>query len=278
MWRTSPCLVAAPTGNCHPGRGTTAGGTVRRAPGCRSGPTGGDQHPVAGDASRAWRSRSDRGPVGRGRLTTNTLRPTGTITVLHRCLDQPTTGARRDGPAPRGAPRPDDSYLVVRRQGHGDVPTSPTSCRGTWVLAGDAFASGVRWVMTTRRWGSPQGCLGGVKRRSGAGRGHPEPRFTVVGVGDMCEMCVRQGMLLSEHIRLVAAFDIGTCSWTRIRCGGVVRRAARLFAAAFVVGRLDRALISTGGGVWSRTTKASGVRADARRARAGLEGPQADPT
>jgi len=37
--------------------------------------------------------------------------------------------------------------------------------------------------------------------------------FTVVGIGDMSGDVFGNGMLLSEHTRLVAAFATGTSSW-----------------------------------------------------------------
>ena len=64
--------------------------------------------------------------------------------------------------------------------------------------------------------------------------------FTVVGVGDMSGDVFGNGMLLSEHIRLVAAFDHRHVFLDPDPdAGGVVRRAAAAVrAAALVLGRL----------------------------------------
>ena len=64
--------------------------------------------------------------------------------------------------------------------------------------------------------------------------------FTVVGVGDMSGDVFGNGMLLSEHIRLVAAFDHRHVFIDPDPgCRGLLRRApAPVRPAALVVGRL----------------------------------------
>jgi glutamate dehydrogenase len=92
--------------------------------------------------------------------------------------------------------------------------------------------------------------------------------FTVVGIGDMSGDVFGNGMLLSEHIQLVAAFD------HRHVFVDPTPDAARSFAERqrlFGLPRsswddYDRKLISAGGGVWPRTAKAIPVSEPMRAA------------
>jgi glutamate dehydrogenase len=92
--------------------------------------------------------------------------------------------------------------------------------------------------------------------------------FSVVGIGDMSGDVFGNGMLLSEHIKLLAAFD------HRHIFVDPNPDPARSFAERtrmFALPRsswedYDRSLISTGGGVWSRTTKSIPVSAQLRTA------------
>ncbi|HTK65648.1 MAG TPA: NAD-glutamate dehydrogenase domain-containing protein, partial [Pseudonocardia sp.] len=92
--------------------------------------------------------------------------------------------------------------------------------------------------------------------------------FTVVGVGDMSGDVFGNGMLLSEHIRLVAAFD------HRHVFLDPTPDAATSFAERSRIFQLprsswddyDRTLISEGGGVWSRTSKSITITAPMRSA------------
>ena len=96
--------------------------------------------------------------------------------------------------------------------------------------------------------------------------------FTVVGVGDMSGDVFGNGMLLSPHIRLVAAFD------HRHVFVDPTPDAARGFAERerlFGLPRsswddYDREAISAGGGVWPRTAKSVPVGPEIRAA-LGLE-------
>jgi glutamate dehydrogenase len=92
--------------------------------------------------------------------------------------------------------------------------------------------------------------------------------FTVVGVGDMSGDVFGNGMLLSEHIRLVAAFDHRHVFLdpTPDAATSFTER-ARLFALPRSSwDDYDRSLISDGGGVWSRTAKAITITAPMRAA------------
>ena len=95
--------------------------------------------------------------------------------------------------------------------------------------------------------------------------------FTCVGIGDMSGDVFGNGMLLSEHTRLVAAFDHRDIFLDPDPDpAGVVRRAAS--GCSSCRGRAGRTttatLISEGGGVYSRTGQVDpDHRAGARRAR-----------
>ncbi len=92
--------------------------------------------------------------------------------------------------------------------------------------------------------------------------------FTVVGIGDMSGDVFGNGMLLSKHIRLVAAFDHrhvfidpdpdAASSWAeRKRLFGLPRSSWADYNAM---------LISQGGGVWPRSAKSIPLSPEARRA------------
>src|SRR5699024_1599470 len=98
--------------------------------------------------------------------------------------------------------------------------------------------------------------------------------FTVVGIGDMSGDVFGNGMLCSEHIRLVAAFnhlhvfidpnpDAATSYAER-------RRLFELPRSSW--GDYDESLNSEGGGVWSRSAKSVPVSEQAAHA-LGLSGP-----
>ena len=93
--------------------------------------------------------------------------------------------------------------------------------------------------------------------------------FTVVGVGDMSGDVFGNGMLLSEHIRLVAAFDHRHVFLDPTPdAAPVVRRApAAVRPAALVVGRLRHvAACQPGGGVYPRTAKSIPITPEVRAA------------
>ena len=90
----------------------------------------------------------------------------------------------------------------------------------------------------------------------------------MVGVGDMSGDVFGNGMLLSEHIRLVAAFDHRHIFLDPTPdAADVLRRAApAVRPAALVVGRLRPELISAGGGVFPRTAKSIPITPQVRAA------------
>jgi glutamate dehydrogenase len=103
--------------------------------------------------------------------------------------------------------------------------------------------------------------------------------FTVVGVGDMSGDVFGNGMLLSKHIRLVAAFDHrhvfidpdpdAASTWAERK---------RLFdLPRSSLADYNSMLISHGGGVWPRSAKSIPVSPEARRA-LGIEAESLPPT
>ncbi|MGL1831958.1 UNVERIFIED_CONTAM: hypothetical protein GN151_16520, partial [Acinetobacter sp. HSTU-ASm16] len=79
--------------------------------------------------------------------------------------------------------------------------------RGFWL--GDAFASGGSVGYDHKAMGiTARGAWESVKRHFfELGVDTQSEAFTVVGVGDMSGDVFGNGMLLSEHIHLIAAFD-----------------------------------------------------------------------
>ena len=138
----------------------------------------------------------------------------------------------------------DDAYLVVAADKgtakFSDTANEVAASYGFWL--GDAFASGGSKGYDHKAMGiTARGAWESVKRHfRELGVDTQREEFTVVGVGDMSGDVFGNGMLLSPHIRLVAAFDhrhvfVDPDSGRRAR---VRRAAAAVRAAAFVVGRL----------------------------------------
>ncbi|MGV8897153.1 MAG: NAD-glutamate dehydrogenase [Rhodoglobus sp.] len=104
-----------------------------------------------------------------------------------------------------------DPYLVVAADkgtaSFSDIANSLAAEYGFWL--GDAFASGGSVGYDHKAMGiTARGAWESVKRHFGElGVDTQSEEFTVVGVGDMSGDVFGNGMLLSEHIRLVAAFD-----------------------------------------------------------------------
>ena len=173
----------------------------------------------------------------------------------------------------------DDPYLVVAADKgtatFSDTANAISQRRGFWL--DDAFASGGSAGYDHKKMGiTARGAWEAVKRHfREMGRDIQSEPFTVVGVGDMSGDVFGNGMLLSKAIRLVAAFDHRdifidpdpdpAASWAeRKRLFDLPRSSWADY---------DKALISTGGGVFSRALKSipltpqmkalSGLAADA---------------
>jgi glutamate dehydrogenase len=166
----------------------------------------------------------------------------------------------------------DDPYLVVAADKgtakFSDLANEVAISRGFWL--GDAFASGGSAGYDHKAMGiTARGAWESVQRHfRELGCNTQTDDFTVVGVGDMSGDVFGNGMLLSRHIRLVAAFD------HRHVFIDPDPHAARSFDERRRLSQLprsswddyDRALISEGGGVWSRSVKSIPISPQAREA------------
>ncbi len=155
----------------------------------------------------------------------------------------------------------DDPYLVVAADKgtatFSDIANGVATDRGFWL--GDAFASGGSNGYDHKKMGiTAKGAWEAVKRHfREMGIDTQTMPFTVVGVGDMSGDVFGNGMLLSEQIKLVAAFD------HRDIFIDPDPDAARGFAERkrlFELGRsswqdYDTSLISEGGGIFRRSAK-----------------------
>ena len=129
---------------------------------------------------------------------------------------------------------------------------------GFWL--GDAFASGGSVGYDHKKMAiTARGAWEAVKRHfRELGLDTQTQPFTVVGIGDMSGDVFGNGMLLSEHIRLVAAFDHRHVfiDPTPDAASSFLER-QRLFALPRSSwADYDRSLISAGGGVFERSAKA----------------------
>jgi glutamate dehydrogenase len=169
----------------------------------------------------------------------------------------------------------DDPYLVVAADKgtatFSDVANAIASDYGFWL--GDAFASGGSHGYDHKAMGiTARGAWESVKYHfRELGVNTQEQDFTVVGIGDMSGDVFGNGMLLSEHIRLVAAFDhrhvFVDPNPDAARSYAERRRLFDLSGAAMTSwADYDRSLISAGGGVYPRTVKAIPITPEARAA------------
>ncbi len=194
-------------------------------------------------------------------VTDNVDRATGQVIT-------PPGVVRRDG---------DDAYLVVAADKgtatFSDIANDVAHSYGFWL--GDAFASGGSVGYDHKAMGiTAKGAWESVRRHfREMGVDTQSEDFTVAGVGDMSGDVFGNGMLLSHHIRLIAAFDHrhifidpnpdAQRSWAeRRRLFDLPRSSWEDYAPA---------LISDGGGVFSRQQKAIRVSPQMRAA-LGLQG------
>ncbi len=166
----------------------------------------------------------------------------------------------------------DDPYLVVAADKgtatFSDIANSIALEYGFWL--GDAFASGGSQGYDHKAMGiTARGAWESVKYHfREIGIDTQEQDFTAVGIGDMSGDVFGNGMLLSEHIRLIAAFDhrhIFLDPAPNAADSYAERR--RLFELPRSSwADYDSTLISAGGGVFSRTLKAIPITAQVREA------------
>jgi len=183
-------------------------------------------------------------------------------------VSPPPEVVRRDG---------DDAYLVVAADKgtatFSDIANDVAKSYGFWL--GDAFASGGSVGYDHKAMGiTAKGAWEAVKRHfREMGLDTQAEDFTVVGIGDMSGDVFGNGMLLSKHIRLIAAFDHrhifldpdpdAAASWEeRRRMFDLPRSSWEDY---------DESLISEGGGVYSREHKAIPISPQVRDA-LGIDG------
>jgi len=166
----------------------------------------------------------------------------------------------------------DDPYLVVAADKgtatFSDIANGLAIAHGFWM--GDAFASGGSVGYDHKGMGiTARGAWESVKRHFRAlGHDSQSQDFTAAGVGDMSGDVFGNGMLLSRHIRLVAAFD------HRHIFLDPNPEAARSFIERermFALPRsswadYDTTLISKGGGIYPRTLKSIEITPQVREA------------
>jgi glutamate dehydrogenase len=166
----------------------------------------------------------------------------------------------------------DDSYLVVAADKgtatFSDIANAISQRCGFWL--GDAFASGGSAGYDHKKMGiTAKGAWESVRRHfREIGVNTQADDFTVVGVGDMSGDVFGNGMLLSEHIRLVAAFDHRHIFIDPTPdAASSFRERQRLFdLPRSSWADYNTALLSTGGGVWPRTAKSIPISAPTRAA------------
>jgi glutamate dehydrogenase len=159
----------------------------------------------------------------------------------------------------------DDPYLVVAADKgtatFSDTANEISQAYGYWL--GDAFASGGSEGYDHKKMAiTARGAWESVKFHFATLGVDPQAcEFTVAGIGDMSGDVFGNGMLLSERILLVAAFDhrhIFLDPAPSAAAGFAERQ--RLFALPRSSwADYDSALISPGGGVWPRTAKSIAV-------------------
>ncbi|MGW4295221.1 NAD-glutamate dehydrogenase [Micromonospora chersina] len=164
----------------------------------------------------------------------------------------------------------DDPYLVVAADKgtatFSDIANEISAAHNFWL--GDAFASGGSAGYDHKKMGiTARGAWESVKRHfRELGHDTQTQDFTVVGVGDMSGDVFGNGMLLSKHIRLVAAFDHrhifldpdpdAATSWDeRKRLFDLPRSSWEDY---------NPELISAGGGIYPRTAKSVPVSPQVR--------------
>lgn len=189
-------------------------------------------------------------------VTDNVDKATGAVVT-------PPDVVRRDG---------EDAYLVVAADKgtatFSDIANEVAKSYGFWL--GDAFASGGSIGYDHKAMGiTAKGAWESVKRHfREMGVDTQTQDFTVVGVGDMSGDVFGNGMLLSQHIRLLAAFDHrhifldpdpdAATSWhERKRLFELPRSSWEDY---------DKSLISEGGGVYSRQQKSIPISPQVRAA------------
>ena len=185
-----------------------------------------------------------------------------TDNVINDKVVTPQDVVRRDG---------DDPYLVVAADkgtaAFSDIANGISAEYDFWL--DDAFASGGSAGYDHKKMGiTARGAWEAVKRHfHEQGVNTQKDPFTVAGIGDMSGDVFGNGMLLSRKIKLLAAFN-----HRRIfldpnpDMAASFRERKRLFKMpGSTWDEYDKALISKGGGVFSRQTKSIRLSAEVRK-------------
>ncbi|MBK8445956.1 MAG: NAD-glutamate dehydrogenase [Micropruina sp.] len=166
----------------------------------------------------------------------------------------------------------DDPYLVVAADKgtatFSDIANRISLQRGFWL--GDAFASGGSAGYDHKAMGiTARGAWESVKRHfTELGRDCQSEDFTCVGIGDMAGDVFGNGMLLSRHTRLVAAFNhLHVFLDPDPDAAASYAERERLFALPRSSwADYDTGLISAGGGVFDRSAKSIPISPEVHRA------------
>ncbi|MFZ2530365.1 MAG: NAD-glutamate dehydrogenase [Rhodococcus sp. (in: high G+C Gram-positive bacteria)] len=214
-----------------------------------------------GDAAADRVAAREQGERCYRRFIAGMLEVTDNLDRATRAAVPPARVVRRDG---------DDTYLVVAADkgtaSFSDIANMVAREHHFWL--DDAFASGGSAGYDHKEMGiTARGAWESVKRHFAEfGFDTQTTDFTVVGIGDMSGDVFGNGMLLSRHIRLVAAFD------HRHIFLDPEPDAARSYRERRRLFDLPRsswadyapALIGAGGGVWERTRKSIPLAPQAR--------------
>ena len=171
----------------------------------------------------------------------------------------------------------DDPYLVVAADKgtatFSDIANGIARAHGFWL--DDAFASGGSVGYDHKGMGiTARGAWESVKRHFRAmGRDSQSEDFTCVGIGDMSGDVFGNGMLLSKHIRLLAAFDHRHIFLDpNPDAVASFKERDRMFKLPRSSWEdYDKTLISKGGGVFPRSAKSIPLSPEIRSA-LGIEG------
>ncbi len=166
----------------------------------------------------------------------------------------------------------DDPYLVVAADKgtatFSDIANAIARAHGFWL--DDAFASGGSVGYDHKGMGiTARGGWESVKRHFRAmGRDSQTADFTCVGIGDMSGDVFGNGMLLSKHIRLLAAFDHRHIILDPNPDAAIsFKERDRLFKLPRSSwDDYDKTLISKGGGIYPRSAKSIPLSADIKAA------------
>ncbi|MBF6317663.1 NAD-glutamate dehydrogenase [Nocardia cyriacigeorgica] len=228
------------------------GGFVVKQPPAATGDAGADRQAMMAEGVACYRT-----------FISGLLDVTDNVDLATGAVLPPARVVRRDG---------DDTYLVVAADKgtatFSDVANDVAKRYGFWL--GDAFASGGSAGYDHKAMGiTAKGAWESVKRHfQEMGIDTQTQDFTVVGIGDMSGDVFGNGMLLSEHIRLVAAFDHRHIfldpNPDAASSFAERRRMFELPRSSWA--DYDKTLISEGGGVWDRTVKSVPISPQARQA------------